>query len=104
MQDQSVNNRKEEWGGMLDRLCKFTTPEEEVLMREMAANSGVPRHLIPLHDYVTGQMVKYGIVTWHLMRTRFIGEAPASHNAIPVGVIYKFCYVNKEHVYVGNQL
>lgn len=76
MQDKTVSSRKEEWGGMLDRLCKHTTPEEEVQIREMAGNSGVPRHLIPMHDYVAGLLVKYGIITWHLLRIRFTGELP----------------------------
>lgn len=65
---------------MLDKLCTCTSPEEEVQMREMAAVNGVPSHLVPLHDYVAQLLIKHGIASWHLLRTRFHGELWARGN------------------------
>lgn len=73
-QNNELSTIKKEWGAMLDSLCGFATAEEEAKIRERASNVGRPTHLVPLHDYVAGLLVKYGIITWHLMQTRFTCE------------------------------
>jgi hypothetical protein len=65
---------KKDWGVMLDQLCRCIAPQDEAHMRGMAAGLGIPSHLVPLHDHVARLLVKYGITTCFLLRTRFPGE------------------------------
>jgi hypothetical protein len=66
------------WGGMLDKLSKCITRQEEVHIRDAAVDRGSPSHLVDLHNHVARLLVKHDITTWHQLRTSFpaSGEHP----------------------------
>jgi hypothetical protein len=89
VQNKVVSDVKKEWGTMLDDLCGHATAEEEVIIRQMASSGGggPPTHLVPLHDYLAGLLVKYGVTTWQQMRTRFTGGPPTWENS-PASLVF----------------
>jgi len=66
---------------MLDRLAQCITPEDEEKARQAAMDRGRPRYSRELHNHVAGLLVKYGVTTWHHLRTHF--PSAGHHPCLP---------------------